>query len=138
MAVKVNRGRVLGVLSMTPLIDVVFLLLIFFLVATRLSREDQELDIPIPSAANAQPMTVEPQELIVNIDQDGSFFVNGEFLSESELEDVMRQSMVNNPIGQSVTIRTHQRVETQYLFDVIDICNKYGAAYSALTAEEEG
>ena len=71
MAVAIKRGRALDALSLTPLIDVVFLLLIFFLVASRLSQEDMELDIPLPSAANAMPMTEEPQEMIVNIDENG-------------------------------------------------------------------
>ena len=62
---------------MTPLIDVVFLLLIFFLVASRLSQEDRELDVPLPTAANAMPMTSEAQELVVNIDDQGGIVVNG-------------------------------------------------------------
>ena len=71
MAIELKQGRVLGALSLTPLIDVVFLLLIFFLVASRLSQEDRQLDIALPSAANAMPMTVMPQELVVNVDVQG-------------------------------------------------------------------
>ena len=136
MAVKVNRGRVLGVLSMTPLIDVVFLLLIFFLVATRLSQEDQELDIPLPSAANAMPMTVEPQELVVNIDEKGAIFVNSKYLQENEFEDLLRNSVVNNPVGQSVIIRADRSVKLQAPINVIDICLKLGATYSLSIADE--
>ena len=40
--------------NLTPLIDVVFLLLIFFLVATKLAQEERELDIPLPEAAEAR------------------------------------------------------------------------------------
>ena len=53
MAVKIKQGRALAALSMTPLIDVVFLLLIFFLVATRFEQEDRELDVVLPSASEA-------------------------------------------------------------------------------------
>ena len=45
MAVKIKQGRALAALSMTPLIDVVFLLLIFFLVATRFEQEDRALEV---------------------------------------------------------------------------------------------
>ena len=43
MAVKIKKGAALGALSITPLIDVVFLLLIFFLVATRFEEAEREL-----------------------------------------------------------------------------------------------
>lgn len=122
---------------MTPLIDVVFLLLIFFLVATRLSQEDQELDVPLPSAANAQPMTVEPQELVVNINEQGAIFVNGQFLQEAEFEDVLRTAVANNPVGQSVSIRADRNVALQSPVTVMDICLKLGATYS-LSIDKEG
>ena len=56
MAIKLKQGRALGSLSLTPLIDVVFLLLIFFLVATRFAQEDRELDVELPSASEAKPL----------------------------------------------------------------------------------
>lgn len=119
------------------MIDVVFLLLIFFLVASRLSQEDTELDVPLPSAANAMPMTEEPQELVVNIDQQGSLFVNRRQLDAEEFETMLRQSIANNPLGQSVMIRADRRVPLQSPVDVMDICLKCGAAYSLSIADKE-
>jgi biopolymer transport protein ExbD len=138
MAVRVNRGRVLGALSMTPMIDVVFLLLIFFLVASRLSQEDRELDIPLPSAANAMPMTAEPQEMIVNIDESGAIYVDSQFMDAVQFERLLRTSIANNPLGQSVIIRADHRVPVQKPIDVIDICLKLGADYSLSIAQEDG
>jgi biopolymer transport protein ExbD len=137
MAVTLKRGQVLAVLSMTPLIDVVFLLLIFFLVASRLSQEDRELDIPLPSAANAMPMTVEPQELIVNIDQDGVIFVNNQRLDSKQFQRMLAQVIADNPLGQSVLIRADRRVPLQTPVDVMDICLQSGASYSLSIADAE-
>jgi biopolymer transport protein ExbD len=137
MAVTIKRGQVLGVLSMTPLIDVVFLLLIFFLVASRLSQEDRELDIPLPSAANAMPITAEPQDMVVNIDDQGAIFVNSQAMSNEAFERLLVQSIANNPLGQSVIIRADRRVPLQTPVDVMDICLKCGASYSLSIADEE-
>ena len=137
MAVTLKRGQVLAVLSMTPLIDVVFLLLIFFLVASRLSQEDRELDIPLPSAANAMPMTVEPQELIVNIDQDGAIVVNSQTYDAEKFERMLAQTIADNPLGQSVLIRADRRVPLQTPVDVMDICLQSGASYSLSIADAE-
>lgn len=136
MAVKLNAGRAVSALSITPLIDVVFLLLIFFLVASRLSEEDRELDIPLPSASNAMPMTSEPQEMIVNIDESGAIYVNSEFLQETQFENMLRQAVANNPLGQSVIIRADKRVPVQKPINVMDICLECGANYSLSIAEE--
>ncbi len=119
-----------------PLINVVFLLLIFFLVASRLSQEDRELDVPLPSAANAMPMTSEPQEMIVNIDEQGAIFVNSQFMDENAFEQMLRNAIANNPLGQSVIIRADHRVSLQAPVDVMDICLKLGANYSLSIADE--
>lgn len=137
MAVTLKRGQVLAVLSMTPLIDVVFLLLIFFLVASRLSQEDRELDIPLPSAANAMPMTVEPQELVVNIDQSGAIVVNNKTLDTEQFRRLLAQAVVNNPVGQAVLIRADRRVPVQAPVEVMDLCLQAGASYSLSVAESE-
>ena len=50
MAVKINRGRALDAINMTPVIDMVFLLLIFFLVASQFAEEERALKVVLPSA----------------------------------------------------------------------------------------
>jgi biopolymer transport protein ExbD len=136
MAVRIEQGKALSVLNLTPLIDVVFLLLIFFLVASRLSQEEHQLDIALPSAANAQPMTAEPQELIVNIDQQGKILVDAKEMSLIEFEDLIRSLSLNNPNGNSVVIRADRRVQFQGPISVMDTCLKHGVPYSASIAEE--
>ncbi len=137
MAVKIDRGQALSALSLTPLIDVVFLLLIFFLVASRLSQEDLELDIPLPSAANAMPMTAEPTELVVNVDQEGKVFINEQLIAPEQLEKLILQSVVDNPQGPAVIIRADRRVPLQMPVSVMDLCIKCGAAYSLSIADED-
>jgi biopolymer transport protein ExbD len=137
MAIQLKQGRVLGALSLTPLIDVVFLLLIFFLVASRLSQEDRQLDIALPSAANAVPMTVLPQELVVNVDVQGRIYIDGVQIGLQQFDKMIRQRVVDNPTGQSVVIRADRRVPFQAPVDVMDICLKHGVPYSASIADED-
>ena len=87
MAVKIKKGDALASLSITPLIDVVFLLLIFFLVATRFAEEDQELDVLLPSAADAKPLVAKPKLLFVNIDDQGRYYFDGAMQSVDVLND---------------------------------------------------
>lgn len=136
MAVKIRHGQALSALNLTPLIDVVFLLLIYFLVVSNVSDEERNLDIPLPSAANAQPMTAEPTELVVNIDQQGTFVVNGSPLPQTELEKAIVRFAVDHPLNPTVIIRADRRVALQIPVSVMDLCMKCGAAYS-LSIDEE-
>ena len=135
MSVKIKKGHALGMLSMTPLIDIVFLLLIFFLVATRFAEEDRELDVILPSASEAQPLTVAPKEVTVNIDQQGAYFVGGKTVELEELELVLQQAAANNPVNQSVIIRADKRVPVDFPVQVINACLRVGIYNHSLTTD---
>lgn len=126
MAVKLNKGSALSSLSLTPLIDIVFLLLIFFLVATRFAEEDREMDVVLPDASEAKPLTVKPRELFVNIDESGQFIVSGKVMDEPKLYEVLRRRAANNPTQASVIIRGDRRSALKYAVKVMDLCNKAG------------
>ncbi len=135
MAVKIHRSTTLEAMSMTPLIDVVFLLLIFFLVATRFAEEDRELDVVLPTASEAQPLTAEPKELFVGIDQQGRYFVDGKELALEEVNAAIRRAAVNNPLNQSVIIRADKRVALDFPCQVMNLCNRHGIRDYTLTTE---
>ncbi len=138
MAVQLKRGDAIGMLNMTPLIDIVFQLLIFFLVATRFAQEDRELEVTLPSAREAQPLIAEPREVFVNVDREGRYFVDGRTLNAFELETVLRQAVANNPAGQSVVIRADKFVVFDYVVAVMNLCNKTGVvSYVVTTAGDE-
>lgn len=138
MAVKINKGTAISTLSLTPLIDVVFLLLIFFLVATRFAQEDREIDVPLPDASEAMPLTMAPKELFINIDQDGKFLVNGQTLDADELEEVLVRAVTNNPVNQSVVIRSHKRAAVEYTVTAINLCKRAGIRDYMMNTTGEG
>lgn len=135
MAVEFKRGNALASLSLTPLIDVVFLLLIFFLVATRFAEEEQEMELPLPSATEAKPLSQRPRELFINIDREGNFFLDGKTMQMAEVEEVIRRSVANNPTGQSVVIRADRRVPFQFVVSLSDLCSRVGVADFTVTTE---
>ena len=75
-------------MNMTPMIDVVFLLIIFFMVITDLTQQDLE-ELKLPTAENAQPDKPKPDEFrpVVNIKQDGSIWVKRKELYDPENPD---------------------------------------------------
>ena len=70
--------------NLTPLIDVVFLLLIFFMVSTSFTRETQiKLELP---KASVEPLETKPESLEISIDKEGRYFVNGKGLVNESLD----------------------------------------------------
>ena len=124
MAVKIDKGSALDSLSLTPLIDIVFLLLIFFLVATKFAEEERELAVMLPEASEAQPLTSQPRELFVNIDRMGAYFVTGKVVDIAELAQVLKRAWVNNPGQQSVIIRADKRCRWEPIVAAVNACNK--------------
>ena len=124
MAVKIDKGLALSSVSLMPLLDVIFLLLIFFLVATRFAEEERELDVLLPDASEAQSLTSKPGELFINIDKQGRYYVTGKILTLEELDRTLRAASVNNPGRLSVIIRADKRVVWNYVVAAMNACNK--------------
>lgn len=137
MAFQIQKGKALDALNLTPLIDVVFLLLIFFLVATQFSQDDQQLPIQLPSAKNALPMTLKPEELVVSIGQDGTYMLRGQRLDLQQLEPILAQAVLDNPVQQTVILRGDKRVEFQSVVSLIDLCNRLKVPSYRITAQDE-
>ena len=138
MTVKINKGTAVGYLSMTPLIDIVFLLLIFFLVSTRFADEDNELDVQLPTAAEAQPLTATPRELFINIDEHGQFYLGNQRLEPDELRRQIEQAAINNPLTQSAIVRADRRCDWQYVASAFDICQRAGIDVRPSTQPGDG
>ncbi len=138
MAVKINRGRALDAINMTPVIDMVFLLLIFFLVASQFAEEERALKVVLPSASEARPLTQTPREVFVNVDHQGQYFMDGRVMQIDEVEAVLRQAVANNPVGQSVIIRADKRVLFDAVVAVMNACNKVGVRDYVVTTAAEG
>jgi biopolymer transport protein ExbD len=75
-------------MDMTPMIDVVFLLIIFFMIITDLTQQDLE-ELQLPVALHAVPDKPKPDEWrpIVNIPHDGRYIVKGDAIYEPEQDD---------------------------------------------------
>ena len=127
MSVRIRKSRALDSLNLTPLIDVVFLLLIFFLVATRFAEEDRELDVKLPTVSEAKPLTMKPNDLELSIDEAGNYYLGaGNGQSLAEIEAALVEAAVNNPLSQTVVIRAHQGCRWNDVARAMDLCYRAG------------
>lgn len=126
MPVRLRKADSIASVSMTPLIDVVFLLLVFFLVATRFDAEERRMDVMLPSAAQAQPMISLPRELVINIDQEGQVFLGSQSILRDQLKELLQKAVGDRPLEQSVVIRADRRCDWESVVRVMDACHAIG------------
>ena len=116
-------------IDMTPMIDCVFQLLLFFLVVSQFEDEarltaEGELAAKLPAAASAMPMVMKPKEMIINVDQSGRYVVAGRVHAEAKLAELLRRAETNNPGHQSIVIRGDERADWKFVARVMSLCNQ--------------
>lgn len=112
-------------IEMTPMIDMVFLLLIFFLVATTFQQEEREMQIALPFATSSEPISALLQELIINVDSEGQFIVRGRVMEEGALATMIEEAVAANP-EQKVTVRGDRTTAYSNVVRVLDLCKGAG------------
>lgn len=112
-------------LELTPLIDMMFLLLIFFLVATTFHKEEREMQIALPFADAAGPISATLREIVVNVDETGRIVLAGRTVEAEELRRVVAEAVAANP-EQKVSVRGDRRSNYGAVVTVLDICKAAG------------
>ncbi|MEL6108509.1 MAG: biopolymer transporter ExbD [Planctomycetota bacterium] len=136
MPVQIKRSSVAGTLSLTPLIDVVFLLLIFFLVTSEFEEEESRLDIVLPTATSAVPMVGKPREIIIDVDEDGNVYLRGNQTTFEDLETMLKAAVAQNPTNQTAVIRADRSTTFQPVVNVMDVCNRSGISDYSVTTQD--
>ena len=93
-----------SVIQLAPMIDIVFLLLIFFLVTWQFSRSEQDSKVKVPTSSQGKEETRAISEINVNIRENGEVVINGENLTESQLLTKL-QAIVEVHQNQPVRLR---------------------------------
>lgn len=125
-------------INLTPIIDMVFLLLIFFLVATKFSDLERDLRVKdLPNSPNT-PITQRQQKPVyVDVTRDGQYFWNGRTCSIADLETRLLDE-VGAGSERNVIIRGDRNTALQNAVNVLDLCAKHGIAHAFIATRPEG
>ncbi len=128
-----KRARVETGIDISPLIDVVFILLIFFMVSTTFVK-DMKLDLQRPSAASAERAA--DKALRVHIDRAGQIVLDGQpikaWMLQSRLRDLLRTSS-----SKTVLVIVDAQVAVERLIEVVDQCRLAGADDVGVATDKE-
>ncbi len=124
-------------IPMTSLIDIVFLLLIFFLVATNFTRRETDHSVVLPESESGVATTNAPERLVINIREEGTLVVNGSVMSEPDLRNLVTEFTQARP-GRPAVIRADARVPYRAVMRVFGIVRGAGVTSIQLPVLEPG
>ena len=126
-------------LQLAPLIDVLLLLLLFFIITMNLAKQETEIEISVPAADEGQVnKDRDVGEIVINVKKDGTITVEGQKLSEEQLLAKL-QIIASVHKDQAVILRGDENSLYKNTIDVLDICRKAGIwNVSFATREPDG
>jgi len=120
-----NREPEPASMQLAPMIDIVFLLLIFFIVTWQYTRSETELSVSVPTAEEGVQKNRTQGEIIINVLADGSLRVEGNNVNFVELGEKLTK-IAKQFKNQPIRIRGDGGVSYQRIVEVIDTCQKSG------------
>lgn len=114
-------------LDFVPMADVLFNLLIFFLLATTIAQVEREMNIALPYAAASGPISAAVREVVINVDPEGRAVVSGRPMTDEALADLVKTAVAVNP-EQKVSVRGDRTTAYANVARVLDVCKGAGVS----------
>jgi biopolymer transport protein ExbD len=112
-------------LNLTPMIDVVFLLIIFFMVGTRFTDRERHIPVQVPQVSDRGALTPAPSRRTINVYRDGRIALDREFVELSQLEAALATAHAEyEPL--SVLVRGDADSSFQRVAQVLNACRQAG------------
>jgi biopolymer transport protein TolR len=128
-----DRGKVKSDINVTPLVDVVLVLLIIFMVVTPLLQRGKSVPLPISRVTDKESKSGDP--LILSITSDKSVWVDKDKVDDAGLEQKIRDEIIANPY-RPILLKGHRNVTVGDVRKVMAIARKAGARGVQLAVEQ--
>lgn len=111
--------------NMTPLIDVVFLLIIFFLVSSHLAQQETQLELDLPAASSGHQETPDPTARVtINLLPDGRFLLGSDEVALAELRSRLQVERQETAGDLEVRLRADRHLAYRHVEPILMACAK--------------
>ena len=133
-----RRGRVLKAtqsvsIPITPLIDIVFLLLIYFMLASNFI-EEQQFVVDLPRSSKGDARTKGP--IVVTLKRNGGLFIDGKEASETDLRKRLKQ-LSPKAKQEGLEVRAEQDVAVRRVVKIMDMAKEAGVKKVMITTQKD-
>ena len=137
MAVGGKKGGAMSDINVTPMADIMIVLLIIFMVITPMLQKG--VDVRLPVAGNTKERKDEPKSIIVAVRKDGTTYLSGTKLdSQAELTPQIKERLQDLPEGARIIyLKADEGLAYSEVMKVMDLCREAGVEEVALIAERK-
>ena len=111
--------------QIAPLVDILLVLLCFFIVTWNMTRKERELDVKVPTADNGGDPSLSVNQTVLNLKADGSLVMNTKPISYEDLGAKMKTLAALNP-DYAIILRGDENVPYKFVAKVLDVCRGAG------------
>ena len=111
--------------QIAPMVDVLLVLLCFFILTWNFARKEMELDVKVPTAEHGAEPVLDVNQTVLNLKADGSMVMNTKPITFDELGDRMATLSKINP-DYAIILRGDENVPYKYVARVLDVCRGAG------------
>ncbi|MFO7821485.1 MAG: biopolymer transporter ExbD [Lentisphaeria bacterium] len=125
--------------QMAPMVDIMFILLIFFMASAVYAQWETRVDITVPTAESGERTTRQTGEIIINVDEKGRYFINNSKVDTPRLRSVLTQVSKQFP-NQSIIIRADAETPHKFVIELLDICRNvdiWNIAFATLANKDK-
>ena len=119
-------------LDLTSMIDIIFILLIFFMVSTTFNKIGIAIDIP----NSAHISDIKPKTLDIFINKEGTPYFEKEVLTQTSLVQLVQNSVQQNP-DMVIVLNPDKQTSTQSFLDILDWCKDANATHFSIAAKKK-
>lgn len=117
-----SAPHVLG-FQIAPMVDILLVLLCFFIVTWSFARKEMELDVKVPTAENAKESNPIVNQTVINVKADGTIVWNRKTVSPTELIARLKQLSADFP-DYAIILRGDKDAKYEYIVNLMDICRQ--------------
>lgn len=133
------KRRSLGIekapeIMIIPMIDIVFFLLVFFMLSTLYMNTEQQIPLSLPKASTSTAKTVEP--MTISLTADRKVYLNDKEISKEQLKQELKTIVTNEP-NQAFVVRASKDIVYQEVVLVLDELKVQGAKYVSIATERK-
>lgn len=125
MRIRRNTESASSMIDITPLVDIMFTLIIFFLATSTFEREERDVKVNLPDAAESQTISDAPKLLVINVREDGSYHMVNRQLTLPELQQAVIDAHQAKP-DQKVLIRGDRQALHGHVAAAVFACKSAG------------
>jgi biopolymer transport protein TolR len=129
-----KKGAAMADINVTPMADIMIVLLIIFMVITPMLQKG--VDVRLPVAANTKERKDEPKTITVALKKDATTFLSGIKVEQTDLVTQLKEKLEDMPEGSKVVyLKADEGLQYSEVMKVMDLCREAGVEEIALIAE---